>query len=96
MSYSPKHNYRAKDLLERGDPKKIVKGKELSDDFEAVARELTAQAGIINDIITGGGVGGYGIRKWDELEEKPEGISNLGYDSQINGGSYNTALKEKV
>ena len=41
-------------------------------------------------------IGGGGANTWDELEEKPEGISNLGYDSQINGGSYNTALKERV
>lgn len=96
MSYSPKHNYRAKDHLERGDPNKIVKGAELSDDFEAVARELSTQSQMIQDIIVGGGVGGYGIRKWDELEEKPEGISNLGYEGQINGGSYTATFKEKV
>lgn len=40
MSYSPKHNYRAKDHLERGDPNKIVRGYELSEEFEAISREV--------------------------------------------------------
>lgn len=41
MSYSPKHNYRAKDQLSPGDPEKIIYGSDLSDDFEAIAKEVS-------------------------------------------------------
>jgi protein involved in polysaccharide export with SLBB domain len=41
MAYSPKHNYRYKDSLNPGDPDKIIYGADLSDDFEAIATELS-------------------------------------------------------
>ena len=40
MAYTPKHYYRAKDDLSRGDPNKRVRGSELSDEFEAISSDL--------------------------------------------------------
>jgi len=42
MSYKPIHNYRRKDRLPVDDPEKIIYGSHLSDDFEAIARVLSA------------------------------------------------------
>lgn len=57
MAYKPKHDYRSKDALERGDPDKKVMGRELSEDFEAISvdlkavyQELTDGSGEIGDI----------------------------------------------
>ena len=57
MAYTPKHYYRAKDDLSRGDPNKRVRGSELSDEFEAISSdlrkvrdELNAEDGAINEI----------------------------------------------
>lgn len=33
---------------------------------------------------------------WDSISDKPESISDLGYNNSINGGSYQSAFKEKV
>lgn len=41
MAYKPKHNYRYKDSLNPGDPDKIIYGSDLSDDFEAIAKQLS-------------------------------------------------------
>jgi hypothetical protein len=35
----------------------------------------------------GGGTGGH-LVFWDELLEKPEGISTLGYENTVDGGTY--------
>jgi predicted nucleic acid-binding Zn-ribbon protein len=40
MAYTPRHYYRAKDDLSRGDPEKRVRGSELSDEFEAISSDL--------------------------------------------------------
>jgi len=57
MAYRPKHDYRSKDALERGDPNKRVMGRELSEDFEAISadlknvhQELTNENGEIGDL----------------------------------------------
>jgi hypothetical protein len=57
MAYTPKHYYRGKDDLSRGDPNKRVRGSELSDEFEAISSdlrkvrdELSAEGGEINEI----------------------------------------------
>lgn len=87
MSYSPKHNYRAKDELERGDPNKVVKGAELSDDFEAISRELYRQQDEIDNLPSGGG-GTGGPVKWADITEKPQQIEVLGVQNIITGGSF--------
>jgi len=57
MAYKPKHDYRSKDALERGDSDKKVMGRELSEDFEAISadlkdihQEITSDSGQIGDI----------------------------------------------
>lgn len=40
----------------------------------------------------GGGTGGH-LVFWDELLEKPEGISALGYESTVDGGTYTRNIK---
>jgi hypothetical protein len=40
----------------------------------------------------GGGTGGH-LVFWDELLEKPEGISALGYENTVDGGSYTRNIK---
>jgi hypothetical protein len=50
MSYSPRHYYRGKDTLQRGDPEKRVMGEELSDDFEAIESEFRRQSTIIEEL----------------------------------------------
>jgi hypothetical protein len=40
----------------------------------------------------GGGTGGH-LVFWDELLEKPEGISALGYENTVDGGSYTRTIK---
>ncbi len=54
----------------------------------------------INDILLNGGGGGDGSNptaiRWVDVKEKPLSIGNLGYNSKINGGSYNTAFKGKI
>jgi hypothetical protein len=57
MAYTPKHYYRGKDDLSRGDPNKRVRGSELSDEFEAISSdlrkvrdELSAEDSAINEI----------------------------------------------
>jgi hypothetical protein len=40
----------------------------------------------------GGGTGGH-LVFWDELLEKPEGISTLGYENTVDGGTYRRSIK---
>ena len=50
MSYKePKHDYRRKDGLDLGSPDKRVMGWELMEEFEAIAREVTAIGGDLED-----------------------------------------------
>jgi len=39
----------------------------------------------------GGGTGGH-LVFWDELLEKPEGISALGYENAVDGGTYGKTI----
>lgn len=39
----------------------------------------------------GGGTGGH-LVFWDELLEKPEGISALGYENAVDGGTYGKSI----
>ena len=74
MAYTPRHYYRGKDDLDRGDPNKRVKGAELSDEFEAISSDLRKKEGEINDLIqNGGGSGGGsgGPVGWNEITGKP-------------------------
>lgn len=40
MSYTPIHDYAIKDTLSKGNPEKLVKGQDLTDDFTAIADAL--------------------------------------------------------
>jgi hypothetical protein len=44
MAYTPIHNYRGKDALASGDSAKIVRGSELSEEFEAIRDDLATSA----------------------------------------------------
>lgn len=91
MAYTPKHDYRMKDGLDRGDDRKKVKGTELMEDFEAISSDLRKKEGQINDIIQNGGGGGGGSGgpvRWADVTDKPAQINALGVQNIITGGSY--------
>lgn len=50
MGYKPTENYAAKDFLESGDPDKIVMGKEIQADFDAISRAFTDTDNKLNNL----------------------------------------------
>ena len=44
MAYNPIHNYRGKDSLPSGDSAKVIRGSELSEEFEAIRDDLATSA----------------------------------------------------
>ena len=44
MAYTPIHNYRGKDSLPSGDSAKIIRGSELSEEFESIRDDLATSA----------------------------------------------------
>lgn len=69
MGYSPKHNYRAKDHLERGDPDKKVMGRELSEDFEAISADIK---NIRQEIIDGADQDGLTLNELEDVNADPK------------------------
>ena len=51
-----------------------------------------ANAQWIPIVSDGGGTGGH-LVFWEELLEKPEGISALGYENTVDGGTYRRNIK---
>ena len=50
MGYKPTENYAAKDFLESGDPDKIVMGRELQADFDAISEAFTETDNKLQDL----------------------------------------------
>ena len=73
MAYVPQHNYRVKDNLQTGDPDKVIYGSDLQDDFDAIARDLSA-------LDPGNAAGQADLNK--EIKDRQDGDSNL--QRQIN------------
>lgn len=81
MSYRPKHDYRKKDALERGDPLKRVMGFELSDEFEAISASISNLDA------------GTASVNWNDVTGKPSSIYELGVNNKIFGGVYTAKRK---
>ena len=73
MAYVPQHNYRVKDNLQTGDPDKVIYGSDLQDDFDAIARDLSA-------LNPGNAASQADLNK--EIKDRQDGDSNL--QRQIN------------
>lgn len=82
MSYEPIHRFDLKDLMDPGDPDKIIYGSHLQKEFDAISSELEA---IEQEIESGSG---SEPPSWDELTGKPSTFPPQAHthsQSQING-----------
>ena len=52
MAYNPIHDYRAKDALPSGNDQKVIRGADLSDEFDGISTAITAAEARVDDLET--------------------------------------------
>jgi hypothetical protein len=83
--YTPIHDYRAKDSLPSGSADKRIKGADLSEEFEAISRNIVNTTVLASCKFSGTEVRyGYNVREVTQPQPGNNGFERIVFDSPIN------------
>lgn len=85
MAYNPIHDYRAKDALPSGSEQKVIRGADLSDEFEAISSNLQTTSILASCKFNGTDVRyGYNVREVIQPQPGNNGFERVVFENQIN------------
>ena len=82
MAYAPLKDYRAKDQLPSGDPNKIIRGSDISDELEAISNAIATNSGLASVKFNGEQIKyGYNV---SSVQSLGSGTWRVNFETPIN------------